>query len=195
MVLRLPTVMPSFFLYQPFTPPSSLPVSAFLDSCLLPPHAFTSKFCFHLDVGAYGILKCRLSNVISGRDGVGGADFWSHNLKLTEGLDLSVQVGEGAYFVRDNAMDVADGVRGWLLTRVLSVSSPHSWHIYPGSRFSKRRPFSVDALRPSSHALLFRRGSGTGFQFCRPCPRCTAVVKNVFLPYLANSLEVSERPD
>ncbi|KAF8269103.1 phosphatase 2C-like domain-containing protein [Lactarius quietus] len=65
---------------------------------------------------AYGIPKFRPSNVISGRDGVGGADLWSHNSKLTEGLDLAVQVGEDAYFIRDNAMGVADGVGGWSRT-------------------------------------------------------------------------------
>lgn len=109
---------PPFFLYQPLTPPSSLPVPAVLDSCSLPPHASTSKLRFHFDVGAYGIPKCRPSNVISGRDGVGGVDIWSHNSKLTEGLDLAVQVGEDAYFVRDNAMGVADGVGGWSRTRM-----------------------------------------------------------------------------
>ncbi|KAF8261085.1 hypothetical protein EI94DRAFT_1705803, partial [Lactarius quietus] len=107
---------PPFFLYQPFTPPSSLPPSAILDSCSLPPHTSTSKLRFHFDVGAYGIPKFRPSNVISGRDGVGGADLWSHNSKLTEGLDLAVQVGEDAYFIRDNAMGVADGVGGWSRT-------------------------------------------------------------------------------
>ena len=122
---------PPFFLYQPFTPPSSLPSSAVLDSCTLPPYASTSKLRFHFDVGAYGIPKFRPSNVISGRDGVGGADLWSHNSKLTEGLDLAVQVGEDAYFVRENAMGVADGVGGWSRTRVLSASFSHSWRIYP----------------------------------------------------------------
>ena len=112
---------PPFFLYQPFTPPSSLP-SAVLDSCSLPPHASTSKLRFHFDVGAYGIPKFHSSNVISGRDGVGGADHWFHNSKPTEGLDLAVQVGEDAYFIRDNAMGVADGVGGWSRTRVLSLS-------------------------------------------------------------------------
>ncbi|KAN0128056.1 Protein phosphatase 2C (PP2C)-like domain containing protein [Lactarius tabidus] len=106
---------PPFFLYQPFTPPCSVPLPAVLDSCSLPPHAPTSKLRFHFDVGAYGIPKFRPSNAISGHDGV-GADLWSHNSKLTEGLDLAVQVGEDAYFVRDNAMGVADGVGGWSRT-------------------------------------------------------------------------------
>jgi hypothetical protein len=186
---------PPFFLYQPCTPPSSVPLSAVLDSCSLPPHASTSKLRFHFDVGAYGIPKFRPSNVISGRDGVGGADLWSHNSKLTEGLDLAVQVGEDAYFVRDNAMGVADGVGGWSRTRVLSISFSQTRHIYPGSRFPQRRPISVGALCPSSHALLFRRGSGTGFHPYSFFPRCAAVIKDDVPPCLANSLEVSGRPD
>ena len=63
-------------------------------------HTPPSKLPFHFDVGAYGIPKFRPSNVISGRDGVGGAELWSHNSKLTEGLDLAVQVGEDACLLR-----------------------------------------------------------------------------------------------
>ena len=171
---------PPFFLYQPFTPLSSLP--AVLDPCTLPPHASTSKLRFHFDVGAYGIPKFRPSNVVSGRDGVGGAEHWSHNSKPMEGLDLAVQVGEDAYFVRDNAMGVADGVGGWSRTRMLSESFSYWWCIYPGSRFSERRTIAVGALRPSSHALLFRRGSGTGFHPSCFFPRCTAVIEDSLLP-------------
>ena len=190
---------PPFFLYQPFTPPSSLPPSAVLDSCSLHPHASASKLRFHFDVGAYGIPKFRPSNVISGRDGVGGADLWSHNSKLTEGLDLAVQVGEDAYFVRDNAMGVADGVGGWSRTRVLSVPFSYSRRIYPGSRFSEKRPISVGALRSPSHALLFRRGSGTGFQPYRFLPRCTTVIKDGVPPFsspgLSNTIADSGGPE
>ncbi|KAI0259478.1 phosphatase 2C-like domain-containing protein [Gloeopeniophorella convolvens] len=107
---------PPFFLYQPFAPPSALPSSAVLDPCSLSPYASTSKHRFHFDVGAYGIPKRHPSSVVSGRDGAGGAELWSHSSKLTEGLDLAVQVGEDAYFVRENAMGVADGVGGWSRT-------------------------------------------------------------------------------
>ncbi|KAH9959342.1 phosphatase 2C-like domain-containing protein [Russula dissimulans] len=103
---------PPFFLYQPFTPPTP-PPSAVLDPCLLPTHFSSSKHRFHFDVGAYGIPKRHSSSVDSGRDGATDVDPWSHRLKLADGLDLAVQVGEDAYFVRDNAMGVADGVGGW----------------------------------------------------------------------------------
>jgi hypothetical protein len=103
-----------FFLCQPFMPPP-LPPSAVLDSYSPPPHTCISEHRFHFDVGAYGIPKRHSSSVISGRDG--SADLWSHNSKLADGFDLAVQVGEDAYFVRDNAMGVADGVGGWSRTR------------------------------------------------------------------------------
>jgi hypothetical protein len=108
---------PPLFLFQPFMPPSSLPPPAVLDSCSLPPHTCSSEHRFHFDVGAYGIPKRHPSSVASGRDGASGAELWSHNSKLADGLDLAVQVGEDAYFVRDNAMGVADGVGGWSRTR------------------------------------------------------------------------------
>lgn len=108
--------VPPFFLCQPFTLPPT-PPSAVHDPCSLPLCPSTSEHRFHFDVGAYGIPKRQPSSVVSGRDGAGGAELWSHHPKLTDGLDLAVQVGEDAYFVRDNAMGVADGVGGWSRTR------------------------------------------------------------------------------
>jgi hypothetical protein len=54
-----------------------------------------------LDVGAYGIAKRR-----------GGSNMWGKG-EGGDDLSLAVQVGEDAYFIRDNAMGVADGVGGW----------------------------------------------------------------------------------
>jgi hypothetical protein len=89
--------------------------------------------------------------VISGRDGVGGADLWSHNSQLTEGLDLAVQVGEDTYFFRDNAIGVADVSQAGPSL----VCYPHHFLtrgvFTPRSRFLERRPIdiSVGVLRPS----------------------------------------------
>ncbi|KAI9435873.1 phosphatase 2C-like domain-containing protein [Russula earlei] len=107
---------PPFFLYQPFMPPSCLP-SAVLDPCSLP-STVSSKHRFHFDVGTYGIPKRPSPSVDACRDGAFDAEFWPHRLKLADGLDLAVQVGEDAYFVRDNAMGVADGVGGWSRTHL-----------------------------------------------------------------------------
>lgn len=64
---------------------------------------------YHLDVGAYGIPKrCKsatLRPTLPTRLSPAAQD--------ADDLGLAVQVGEDAYFVRDNAMGVADGVGGW----------------------------------------------------------------------------------
>jgi hypothetical protein len=158
---------PPFFLYQPFTPPSSLP-SAVLDSCFLP--SDTSRHRFHFDVGAYGIPKRHSSSSDSGRDVAGDAELRSHHLKLGEGLDLAVQVGEDAYFVRDNAMGVADGVGGWCRTRTSGLNFSHFGLFMPIFRFAERRPFSIGAFRSTLDALLFQRGGCTGFPSDRFLP-------------------------
>ncbi len=66
---------------------------------------------YHLDVGAYGIPKRSRGPVVAGRDGHGRFDVRPEAQQ--EELNRAVQVGEDAYFVRDNAMGVADGVGGW----------------------------------------------------------------------------------
>jgi hypothetical protein len=151
------------FLYQPFTPPS-LPSSAVLDSYSLPLNAATSRNRFHFDVGAYGIPKRHLSSIDSGRDVVAGdTEHWSHHSKVGDGLDLAVQVGEDAYFVRDNAMGVADGVGGWSRTRTSALHLTHYGLSMPIFRIVEKRLFSIRAFRSTLNALLFRRGSRTGF--------------------------------
>lgn len=71
---------------------------------------------YHLDVGAYGIAKRSHGTCVAGRDGR-VAKSLSKESTADEGSNQSVQVGEDAYFVRDNAMGVADGVGGWSRVR------------------------------------------------------------------------------
>jgi hypothetical protein len=157
--------VPPFFLYQPFIPPPSTPATI-LDSCALPCNPSTSKHRFHLDVGAYGIPKRHPSSIKPGRD-FSDTDFWCHGSKLTDGLDLAVQVGEDAYFVRDNAMGVADGVGGWSRTRMLLIHSSQRHLFMITCSLAERRAISIGALRSTSDALLFRRGSRTNpFFYC-----------------------------
>ncbi|KAJ7233039.1 phosphatase 2C-like domain-containing protein [Mycena rebaudengoi] len=67
---------------------------------------------FQLDVGAYGIPKrCRPAPTLSRRC-------------YHTDAPLAVQVGEDAYFIRDNAMGVADGVGGWARVKPPSTLSP-----------------------------------------------------------------------
>jgi hypothetical protein len=58
---------------------------------------------YHLDVGAYGIPK----HARDVRRGAGRAT------TSTMAQGGAVQVGEDAYFIRENAMGIADGVGGW----------------------------------------------------------------------------------
>ncbi|KAF7790118.1 hypothetical protein EIP86_001070 [Pleurotus ostreatoroseus] len=70
---------------------------------------------YHLDVGAYGIPKKSHASRVAGREGRAAKLFPSDS--STAIGEFSVQVGEDAYFVRDNAMGVADGVGGWSKVR------------------------------------------------------------------------------
>ncbi|KAI0665465.1 phosphatase 2C-like domain-containing protein [Trametes maxima] len=81
---------------------------------------------YHLDVGAYGIPKRSRGQFVAGRDGHGRfAPGDMHAEPHKEDLGRAVQVGEDAYFVRDNAMGVADGVGGWSrLHRTTNVAEP-----------------------------------------------------------------------
>ncbi|EMD35826.1 hypothetical protein CERSUDRAFT_156565 [Gelatoporia subvermispora B] len=87
---------------------------------------------YHLDVGAYGIPK-RSHTSVAGCDGRGkfGAE---KRADPQEGLERAVQVGEDAYFVRDNAMGVADGVGGWASSRRVKRGSEAS----PSALFARR---------------------------------------------------------
>ncbi|TFK78055.1 hypothetical protein K466DRAFT_107905, partial [Polyporus arcularius HHB13444] len=86
---------------------------------------------YHLDVGAYGIPKRSRGPVVAGRDGHGRFDV---RPEAHQELDRAVQVGEDAYFVRDNAMGVADGVGGWSrLRRTANGADPS-----PSAMFARR---------------------------------------------------------
>ncbi|KAF9005247.1 hypothetical protein BDQ17DRAFT_1304564 [Cyathus striatus] len=88
---------------------------------------------YHFDVGAYGIPK-------KPRDPRPSRGIHSHPqpLSSTEDLSLAVQVGEDAYFVRDNAMGVADGVGGWGRLRPNDTHSRASSQPTPSALFARR---------------------------------------------------------
>ena len=83
------------------------------------PAAKRQRTRYHLDVGAYGIPKRSHGASIAGRDGHGRLAFDEAfaSSDRAGSLGRAVQVGEDAYFVRDNAMGVADGVGGWSKNR------------------------------------------------------------------------------
>ncbi|KAI0076641.1 hypothetical protein K474DRAFT_1675434 [Panus rudis PR-1116 ss-1] len=109
-----PTVATShvniFFPYPNLGPVSSFDTGAndLLESTYTPSKPGTR---YHLDVGAYGIPKHSKGVRIAGCDGRGSVPFAGS--PVSKDSCSSVQVGEDAYFVRHNAMGVADGVGGW----------------------------------------------------------------------------------
>lgn len=160
---------PNFFPYANFSTTGADPYDPSFDSH--PPGATpqgakrTGRHRYHFDVGAYGIPKNTRGSVVSGRDGRGTAAHWASSSpasRTTDGLDLAVQVGEDAYFVRENAMGVADGVGGWsrssksmstnpeqpLLTCVLDCRT---------SLQGPLRPIALCIICAPSNALLFLR--------------------------------------
>ncbi|OCH84857.1 hypothetical protein OBBRIDRAFT_785629 [Obba rivulosa] len=88
---------------------------------------------YHLDVGAYGIPK-RSHASVAGRDGHGKFGATDKRADHPEALERAVQVGEDAYFARDNAMGVADGVGGWSKSRHVQRGSEAS----PSALFARR---------------------------------------------------------
>lgn len=89
-------------------PFSQLASGAFLSahkqsSTDVPPNTRRTRTKYQLDVGAYGIPKrCKGNSQTTPTSG-----------RKTTNDSLAVQVGEDAYFVKDRAMGVADGVGGW----------------------------------------------------------------------------------
>ncbi|KDR72775.1 hypothetical protein GALMADRAFT_142508 [Galerina marginata CBS 339.88] len=118
-----PGLHPPLFPTPPLSPNFN-PVPAPASSALAPSNPDTprapkrQRLQYQLDVGAYGIPKHRRA---------------FHSSAAYPSTALSVQVGEDAYFVRDNAMGIADGVGGWARC---GPQSPH--HPTPSALFSRR---------------------------------------------------------
>ncbi|KAG6819221.1 hypothetical protein H0H93_014093, partial [Arthromyces matolae] len=104
-----PADTPHVFFAAPHPPRQ--PLDVFLYPSLSPPRQHNS---YRLDIGAYGIPKHSSRQFTSPE----------HH--------LSVQVGEDAYFIRNNALGVADGVGGW------SSSSQKHLHPTPSALFARR---------------------------------------------------------
>ncbi|KAI0758647.1 phosphatase 2C-like domain-containing protein [Trametes elegans] len=89
---------------------------------------------YQLDVGAYGIPKRSKGYCVAGRDGHGRFAPGEVRSESHQELGRAVQVGEDAYFVRDNAMGVADGVGGWSRLRKTATGAEPS----PSALFARR---------------------------------------------------------
>ncbi|KLO10392.1 hypothetical protein SCHPADRAFT_930597 [Schizopora paradoxa] len=103
------------------------------------------KRLFQLDVGAYGIPK---RGHVS-RYACEASDF--------AGLDAAVQVGEDAYFVRDDAMGVADGVGGWASSNREKRASPSPRPRHSSGSSGLRNYIHRDTRHEPSPSALFAR--------------------------------------
>lgn len=109
-----------FFPYSSFPIPFSVSPADLSDSH---PRVKQHRVRYHLDVGAYGIPKHAKKPVKSGMASSSVSTGRLFHDAPAEDLSLAVQVGEDAYFIRENAMGVADGVGGWSRTRGTSTFS------------------------------------------------------------------------
>ncbi|KAI0740415.1 phosphatase 2C-like domain-containing protein [Earliella scabrosa] len=115
-------------------------------------HKKRQRTRYHLDVGAYGIPKRSRGPVVAGRDGHGRFDVRSEPHQ--DDLGRAVQVGEDAYFVRDNAMGVADGVGGWSrLRRTANTAEPTASALF-ARRLMHYCSEEVDAASEQSEQAL-----------------------------------------
>ncbi|KAF9242792.1 hypothetical protein BU15DRAFT_43644 [Melanogaster broomeanus] len=126
-----------FFSYSSFAPIPFYNVTLF-DHSDSHPRAKRQRVRYHLDVGAYGIPKHAKRHVKSGKgnSSVGNGLFFQGT--PTEDLSLAVQVGEDAYFIRENAMGVADGVGGWSRAKDPASSRHASQDPSPSALFARR---------------------------------------------------------
>ncbi|KDQ52561.1 hypothetical protein JAAARDRAFT_184148 [Jaapia argillacea MUCL 33604] len=127
----------SFFPYSSFAP-----VPAYNPSASNEPesrsHAHRHTPRFYMDVGAYGIPKRQRPSKLPARHGQSSVPLYSSSAQ-TDYANLAVQVGEDAYFVRDNAMGVADGVGGWSRSKCKDVAVPTtSADLSPSALFARR---------------------------------------------------------
>ena len=117
-----PAVAPASYQSAGFFPYSSFPPIPYCNVSLSDvsdshPRVKRHRLRYHLDVGAYGIPKHAKKPVKPGMGSAGVSAGRFFQDIPTEDLSLAVQVGEDAYFIRENAMGVADGVGGWSRTR------------------------------------------------------------------------------
>ncbi|KIJ67255.1 hypothetical protein HYDPIDRAFT_127141 [Hydnomerulius pinastri MD-312] len=148
-----------FFPYSSFAPIPFYNVSL-SDHSESHPRVKRQRMRYHLDVGAYGIPKRANGHAKTSKGGnssIGNGRLF-HGTP-TEDLSLAVQVGEDAYFIRENAMGVADGVGGWSRAKGRHpVSSKHaSQDPSPSALFARRLMHHCSAETPEADACASRR--------------------------------------
>ncbi|KAI6017855.1 phosphatase 2C-like domain-containing protein [Pisolithus marmoratus] len=149
-------------------------------------HVKRPRMRYHLDVGAYGIPK-RASK--HRRDDYGNNALFQGRGPQAEDLSLAVQVGEDAYFVRENAMGVADGVGGWSRPKVFSGTPEEPT---PSALFARRlmHHCSAETLHAEKTVTSHRRTVSPSRSTSPRHTNCTAL--NDSWPWSADPDELNE---
>ncbi|KAK7031652.1 protein phosphatase [Favolaschia claudopus] len=131
---------------------------------------------YMLDVGAYGIPK-RGHRVRAMHTN-------AYQESYTD-APLAVQVGEDAYFVRENAMGVADGVGGWARVKHPAPPSGPS----ASALFARRlMHFCADEVDRASHPSLHSQSTPPAVPVVKPW----SAYNNRFAPYPASAAIYSD---
>ena len=138
----IPTI-PAQLYAQQYQPKFNAPSNPSTFSCTSSPRK-SARIHFQLDVGAYGIPKrCHHQR--------------SFQTFIPDDSNLAVSIGEDAYFIRDNAMGVADGVGGWARVSSSHYNPPESVHSSPSALFARHLMHYTSAelsSPPVSHKSL-----------------------------------------
>ena len=156
-----PPVIPASHQSAGFFPYSSFPPIPFYNVSLSDqsdshPRVKRHRTRYHLDVGAYGIPKHAKKKSGMSSSGVSTGCFFQD--VPTEDLSLAVQVGEDAYFIRENAMGVADGVGGWSRARGAYTSFSHQTQTQPCRTLNVQTPAHRNGPLRILHLALFLLG-------------------------------------
>ena len=141
----IPTI-PTQLCTQQYQPKFNAPSNASTSSCP-PSKSKSTRIRYQLDVGAFGIPKrCHKQR--------------SFQTFTPDDSNLAVSVGEDAYFIRENAMGVADGVGGWARTSSSHHNPPDAIYSSPSALFA-RRLMHYTSAELSSPPHLFPLSNGS----------------------------------
>ncbi|KAL4076512.1 hypothetical protein V8B97DRAFT_1941484 [Scleroderma yunnanense] len=181
----------SLFSYSSFAPLPfySAQVSDHSDSHK---HTKRPRMRYHLDVGAYGIPKRANKHAKPGRDDYTNTTLFHARGAQTEDLNLAVQVGEDAYFVRENAMGVADGVGGWSRTRDPTTSKHVPEDPSPSALFARRLMHHCSAEAHHAESSASRRRNSSPIRSVSPGRRGGSTALNDSWPWNTDVDQLNE---
>ncbi|KAI6127070.1 hypothetical protein F5141DRAFT_370829 [Pisolithus sp. B1] len=155
-------------------------------------HVKRPRVRYHLDVGAYGIPKRTNKHVTPRKDDHSNHSPFQGRGPQAEDLSLAVQVGEDAYFVRENAMGVADGVGGWSRPKDPTASNHTPQDPTPSALFARRlmHHCSAETLHAEKTATSHRRTASPSRSVSPRHTNCTALTDS--WPWSADPDQLNE---